>query len=280
MNKSVLSMIAVALPLFPVSLSAHFQTAYTEESALSTEDSQVTIEFVFTHPFEGGPVMEIGKDEQGNVSHFKDIYVINKGNKKTVTESLVEKSYEGPGEGAESASGFVLDYTLRGLGDFVFAAEPEPYWEEEEGLYIQQYTKLILNRGGVPTDWDQPAGMPVEIMPLNQPYAVWTGNVFRGVVKMKQGEEYVPVPNAEVEVEYLNWDLEGGKFANGPKVNHPQESFITQTIYTNQSGEFSYGIPRSGWWGFAAINLIDGVTHKERPVEVGAVLWVEAKDMN
>ncbi len=46
----------------------------------------------------------------------------------------------------------------------------------------------------------QPIRMPgsadpplVEIIPLDKPYALWTGNVFRGVVTCK-GE---PVPDAE-----------------------------------------------------------------------------------
>jgi cobalt/nickel transport protein len=71
---------------------------------------------------------------------------------------------------------------VRSLGDHIFVLEPEPYLETEENVYIQQFTKLIVNVGGVPGNWAEPQGLPVEAQPLSKPYANWTGGVFRALV--------------------------------------------------------------------------------------------------
>ncbi len=88
----------------------------------------------------------------------------------------------------------------RSLGDYTFVLKPAPYYEEQEDKYIQQITKTVVNIGGLPGAWDEPLGLPVEIVPLDKPYANWVGGVFRAVV-LSGGE---PVPHAEVEVEFLN----------------------------------------------------------------------------
>ncbi|HIJ20835.1 MAG TPA: DUF4198 domain-containing protein, partial [Deltaproteobacteria bacterium] len=43
-------------------------------------------------------------------------------------------------------------------------------------------------------------------------------------------------------------------------------------------GVFTYAAPRSGWWGFAALNTSDEKMKHEgqdKDVEIGAVLWVQ-----
>ena len=100
--------------------------------------------------------------------------------------------------------------------------------------------------GGFPTDWDSEIGLPAEIVPLDKPYALWTGNVFRGIVK--GGGK--PVPYAEIEVEYMNPRplTDKNAFAKEASVEAPQDAFVTMTIKANVNGEFSFGIPRAGWW--------------------------------
>ncbi len=109
----------------------------------------------------------------------------------------------------------------------------------------------------------------MEMRPLTRPYGLWTGNVFQGVV-LKDGQ---PVPFADVEVEFLNKD---------GKVKVPLAAFETQAIKADTNGTFTYGLPRAGWWGFAA--LIDGGKRTapdgtESDTELGALIWVHARDM-
>jgi cobalt/nickel transport protein len=63
----------------------------------------------------------------------------------------------------------------RSLGDYVFVFQPAPYLEKQEDKFIQQFTKTMVNVGGVPGNWAEPVGLPTEIVPLDKPYANWTG---------------------------------------------------------------------------------------------------------
>ena len=95
--------------------------------------------------------------------------------------------------------------------------------------------------------------------------SLYAGNLFQGIVKL----DGKPVPYAEVEVEYYNQDK---------KAEAPTDYMITQTIKADENGVFSYAAPRSGWWGFAALNEADYTlpdpSGKAKPVELGAVLWI------
>ena len=48
-----------------------------------------------------------------------------------------------------------------------------------------------------------------------------------------------------------------------------------------ENGVFTYAAPKSGWWGFAALNPADfKLKHKgkDKDVELGAVIWVKFHD--
>jgi len=169
-------------------------------------------------------------------------------------------------------STWTAPYTVKRPGDHVFFVEPAPYWEPAEQKFIIHYTKVVVNAMGLEEGWDEPLGLPVEIIPLVRPYGLWTGNQFRGIV-MRAGK---PVPFAEIEVEYYNAP---GK----PAVKAPADPFVTQVIKADANGVFSYTMPRAGWWGFAA--LVDGDTQlkgpdgKDKDVELGGLMWVRTVDM-
>ena len=155
-------------------------------------------------------------------------------------------------------------------GDYVVYVEPEPYWEAAEEKMIVHYAKVVVDVLGAEKGWDALVGLPVEIEPLVRPYGLWTGNIFRGIVRY-HGK---PVPFARVEVEYYN---EGGR------VKPPRDAFVTQVIKTDANGVFSYAMPRAGWWGFAA--LVTGEERMKNPqgklveVELGGLMWVKTVDM-
>jgi cobalt/nickel transport protein len=161
-------------------------------------------------------------------------------------------------------------YAVKAPGDHVFYLEPAPYWEPAEEKMIVHYTKVVVNAFGEEEGWDAAVGFPVEIDPLVRPYGLWTGNLFRGVVK-KNGK---PVPFAEIEVEYYN---------EGKAVAIPADPFITQVIKADANGTFAYAMPKAGWWSFAA--LLDGDEKMPNPdgqavdVELGALIWIRCADM-
>lgn len=236
--------------------TAHFVVLLPDRDVVDASDRRpLSLELLFTHPMEQGPVMEMARPKQ--------VGVLIEGKKTDLGPSLE------PGK-REGKTVYALNHRFARPADYVFYVEPAPYWEPGERKWIVHYTKVVVSFGGAEQGWDAALGMPVEIEPLVRPYGLWTGNAFRGIVK-RNGR---PVPFATLEVEYNN---------AGRKVQPPSEAFITQVIKADGQGVFSYSIPKAGWWGFAA--LVDGDQKLPAPdgqpadVELGGLIWVRAVDM-
>ncbi len=249
--------------------SAHFQIIYTPEMALK-EGGKIDLALVFSHPFDAGHTMDMGKPEQFFVIRSRGENPPQKTDLLKTLKPITWTSLTNSGKAWEA------EYSVRG-GDYMFCLVPEPYFEPEEEAYIKQNTKLIVNVGGEPGTWMEPVGLPAEIVPLSKPYDRWTGNVFQGKVLL-HGK---PVPGAEIEIEYLNHKplLDQKAFAKQAEVEAPQDSFALQTIYADSNGVFTFGIPRAGWWGFAALDLDPEYTYKGKKCSRDAVIWMQAVDM-
>lgn len=256
------------------SASAHFQMLYVEDSALD-RGGATDMALVFTHPFAGGPNMDMGPPRAFYVVHQRG----DEGEleRTDLMEHLTDATWTGAVNSAVAYRAHLPREIVRSLGDYVFALEPEPFYEEGEDKYIQQFTKLVMNVGGVPGNWSEPLGLPAEIRLLNKPYANWTGGVFRGVV-LSGGE---PVPYAEIEIEYVNFapDLEANAFSPEPAAEAPHPSFGTMSILADADGEFSIGLPKAGWWGVCALDVGPVKEHEGKPLSQDAVLWIQATDM-
>jgi cobalt/nickel transport protein len=233
---------------------AHFGVIIPSDDIISKKDSKkINLQIKFMHPFEG---------EYMNMEKPKAFGVMIGGKKYDLTNTLNKRVVKG-------FSTWEATYMIKRPGNYAFYVEPEPYWEPAEESFIIHYTKVIVNALGLEEGWDSEVGLKTEIVPLTRPYGLWAGNVFQGIVKV----DGKPVPYAEVEIEYYN---EGGK------VKAPDEPYITQVVKANANGVFTYAMPKSGWWGFAALNTADfKLKHegKEYPVEIGAVLWVKTREM-
>jgi cobalt/nickel transport protein len=278
MKKILASLVVMSMILCAPAAFAHFQMIYTPKSALGEGDSsKIPMILVFTHPFEAGHTMSMGLDANGDVQPPKMFSVVNKGATKDLLDTLEQITFKSL---TNDGVGYETEYRLKGMGDFVFCLDPGPYYEGAEDIYIQQITKVIVNKGGAPTDWDAEVGLPVEIVPLDKPYALWTGNVFRGVVMRKEGDAMVHVPFAENEVEYMNHDIAGHSFVEAAKVEAPNDNFVTMGIKANKDGEFSFGIPKAGWWGFCALGAGGELEHEGKELSMDAVIWIQAVDID
>lgn len=255
--------------------AAHFQVLYTAETALETARGETQLVAIFTHPAHGGPSMAMAEPQA--------FYVVSQRGEDAEPQrtDLMGRlkpidwhGADGPVRAYEAA---LPRATVRSIGDYVFVLEAGHYYEANEDKYIQQLTKMMVNVGGVPGNWADPVGLAAEILPLDKPYANWTGGVFRGVV-LSDGK---PVPNAELEVEYINHapELDARRFAAEPHVKLPQSSFGTMGIRANERGEFTIGLPRAGWWGICALGVGPDTEHDGKPLSQDAVLWVQVKDM-
>jgi len=161
-----------------------------------------------------------------------------------------------------------LDYPIKRPGVYMFYMVPQPYWEPTEDCFIVHLTKTVVTAFGDDEGWDAELGLKTEIVPLSKPYGLYAGNLFQGIVKM----DAKAIPFAEVEVEYYNRERQ---------FHAPTDYMVTQTIKADGNGVFTYATPRSGWWGFAALNTADYTLKHEgqdKDVELGAVIWVYFHD--
>ena len=266
--------LALALSVLWVSSSfAHFQMLYTPESALE-KGATIELREVFTHPFADEHTMDMGKQHDSKtLAPVEAFYVINKDRKKDLLNTLKSITWTG---NHNSAAAYKSQYKAKRMGDHLFVLKPAPYYEAGEDIYIQQISKMIVNVAGAPTDWDKELGLKAEIVPLIKPYAIWTGSTFTGIVK-SNGEA---VPFAEIEVEYLNRDVNLDTNAMGKtRVEAPQDSFVTIGIKADKDGKFTFGLPKAGWWGFCALGAGSDKEYKGKELSQDAVIWVQVTDM-
>lgn len=218
--------------------------------AMITEkpQSKLSVDIAFAHPFG-----RQGMDMEKPVS----VFVVVDGKKTELTGALTPIKYF-------DRDAWFLQYDVSRPGVYQFAVIPEPYYEAAEDKFIIHYPKTAVGAFGAEDGWDTPLGLPIEIIPLSRPFGNYAGNVFTGMA-IKDGK---PLANAVVEVENLNLE---GKFAA------PNPYFETQIVKTDASGVFNFGIPWSGWWGFAVLDESPNKISKDgaaKPVEIGGVLWI------
>lgn len=252
---------------------AHFMVVYTPEIALD-EGKPLDMRIVFTHPAEAGHTMNMGGVEE--------FYVVKQrgdsaAKKVDLMKYVKEITWKNPESSNPAFSAAIPKKEVRSMGDYIFVMKPGHYFEKEEGVYMQQIAKLILNVGGLPGNWADPVGLPCEIVPLIKPYGLWTGNVFKAQV-LSNGK---PAAGAEVEVEYMSHmpDLKANGMPAKCSVTYPHDCFVTQTIFTDADGYIIFGIPKAGWWGFAALGVGPETEYKGKELSQDAVIWVKAEDM-
>lgn len=232
---------------------AHFGMVIPSTNVVTQEDRSVQFTLSFSHPFEG-----IGMDLV-KPSRF---FVVSNESRQDLGPALKPAALMG-------YQAWQTLYRVTRPGVYHVVMEPTPYWEAAEDLSIIHYTKTIIAAYGADTGWNEPLGLATEIVPLIRPFANYSGNSFSGQVLLGGA----PVPGAEVEVEFYNQD---------GRLKAPTDYHITQVVKADQNGVFTFSCPRSGWWGFAALNEADYTLPdpdgRPKPVELGAVLWIYMDD--
>ena len=232
---------------------AHFGMILPDKSMVMQGDKpELEVTLAFCHPFEQNG-MDLARPKKFGVMAGKtNTDLLNTLQETKVLDKLAWKGV----------------YTIKKPGIYTFYYDPQPYWEQAENKYIIHQTKTYVAALGYEEEWDQEVGLKAEIIPLTRPFAIYTGNVFRGIAKFN-GK---PVPDADVEIEYWN---------PGKKVTAPNEYFNTLKVKTDKNGVFAFAPPAAGWWGFSAINEEKmSIKHegKMADAEYGGVLWVQVTD--
>lgn len=242
--------LALVLTLIASSTAfAHFGMLIPSDAMVMQEDNRtLNLELSFSHPME-----MVGMD----LVKPKVFGVMANGNNTDLLSALDETK-------VMDRAAWKSDYKVKRPGIYTFFMEPQPYWEPAEDCFIIHYTKTTVAAFGDDEGWDAELGLKTEIVPLTKPFGLYAGNLFQGIVKL----DGKAVPYAEVEIEYYNQDR---------KATAPTEYMVTQAVKADANGVFSYTAPRSGWWGFSALNTADYKLKQDgsdKDVELGAVLWV------
>lgn len=246
----VLSMMVMALVLWAAPALAHFGMVIPSTDVVAQKDqANVVLTVAFAHPMEGNGMNMVMPKQFGVKNGDQKIDLL--GTLKSI-KVMDHQAWQG-------------HYTFKRPGVGLFYVVPQPYFEPAEDKFIQHLTKVVVPAFGEEEGWDEPIGLPAEIIPLSRPFGNYVGNVFTGKV-LVNGK---PAAGVDVEVEYYN---------EKKAYVAPNEYMNTQVVKTDANGVFTYAVPIAGWWGFAALtdapNTIkkDGV---EKKVEVGAVMWAK-----
>ncbi len=249
MKLYTISLLHIFLLLFNVSSgSAHFGMLIPEHPVVDATNRSIQLDISFSHPFEGHG-MDLAKPAQ--------LHITTNGSRVNLLPTLKESTIM-------KHRGWTANFDVTRPGVYHVVMEPVPYWEPTEDLSIIHYTKVIIPAFGSDSGWDQPVGLPTEIIPLLRPFGNYAGNTFVGKV-LVNGKI---AAGAEVEVEYYNQDQ---------TVTAASDYHITQVIKADDNGVFTFSCPKPGWWGFAALSEADYTLKnpqgEEKGVELGAVLW-------
>lgn len=198
----------------------------------------------------------------------QEFYVVHRGKKIDLMPTLKPITFKGA---SNEAAAFDATLPIKRSGDYVMVVKPEPYLEESEDIYIQQITKSFVNNNEVPTDWMNELGLETEIIPLNRPTNIVAGSTFTGRV-LSEGK---PAAGVEIEIEYMA--AEPNMATNSPKepTAEPMPGGAIVAI-SDENGYFTFGIPKAGFWGFAALGSGPVKKHEGKELSQDAVLWIRA----
>lgn len=227
----------------------HFGMVIPTTNILTQKQRSLDLAVSFSHPFE-----LVGMD----MAKPAKFYVVKDGKVTDLLETIKPATVMGH-------KAWSTRFRAKRPGVYQLVMEPTPYWEPAEDLSIIHYTKTIIGAYGADTGWDTPVGLPTEIVPLLRPFGNYAGNSFTGQVLIK-GKAAAHV---YVEVEFYNED---------GTVQAVSDYHIAQVIKTDSNGVFNFTCPQAGWWGFSALSEADyslkDPEGKDKPVELGAVLWI------
>ena len=90
-----------------------------------------------------------------------------------------------------------------------------------------------------------------------------------------EGGEYVERP---IEIEYVAAAPDIDSFAASAPTVQPMSGGSLVAI-SDENGYFTFGVPKAGWWGFAALGSGPATEHDGKELSQDAVLWINAYDM-
>ena len=181
-----------------------------------------------------------------------------------------------PGAGNIGGGGFMVIHLSDGTNTSIDYREKAPLtateflYQDSLGNFLPEKSQFGVTSSGVP---GSVAGL---IYALKKYGSLSLTEVIQPAIDLARNGfilEFRLAKSFENEIEYFNKDK---------KSKAPNDYFVTQVVKANKNGVFTYVVPRAGWWGFAGLNTSNKkikFNGEEKDVEIGAVLWIEFKEM-
>ena len=239
---------------------AHFQVYWPQTAGCYAKPAEtITWRYFWGHPFE----MLIS-------DALPPKFFIFTPQKQKENQTAKEITLKDPVSGQDRRA-YELEYQPPGPGVYYLCLESPPYFILEDEVFWQDYVKEPLHVL-TPKGWDQPVGLPVEIIPLTRPYGWPAGSVFKGQAVVKN----LALTRATVEIEKFS-----GVFV--PRDRFPKDRLgaengplLTRVTKTDHMGYFVCTLDSPGWW-IISVSAPGGKKVHERktyPVEMRGCLWV------
>ncbi len=137
-----------------------------------------------------------------------------------------------------------LQYRSRRIGDTWIVAHTPMSWSDHDSTFTETTVRTIIHQG-LSRGWETPLGLPLEIVPLNQPYGLLPGDTLRFEV-LYEGK---PLADAKIYAE---------KYYDPPlKKPYPSDTLLTRTSRTDRNGIATVSLHSPGWWVLFTLNELD-----------------------
>lgn len=259
------------LGILSVSFADYTQSLYTKDLSLNSARS-VDLIIANIQAYTSGAPLDIGLQKDGNKSKIEKFFVVQKTIRKDLLSTLLPVQLEQNGKKVRAYS---TKYKASAMGDHLFVAVGAPFYSYIEGVYIQQFTKTVLNIAGKPSDWDLELGLDAEIVPLSKPYAISKGGSFSAMVKASG----IPVPYAHIQAELLGFefDLKNKKMSSSKLDQNAHQSMKTLEFKADKNAQFTLHLAQKGQWSICAKGIGHKKDYKEHELSQDGCIWVEVK---
>lgn len=128
-----------------------------------------------------------------------------------------------------------LDYQSSRVGDTWIVFHLPRAWTDHDRAWSETTVRTLVHHG-LARGWETPLGLPLEIVPLNQPYGMIAGDT----VRMQLLASGKPLPATKIFAE---------KYYRPPmKEPFPPDELITRTVRTDNDGVAAITLHSPGWW--------------------------------
>ncbi len=137
-----------------------------------------------------------------------------------------------------------IKYRSRRVGDTWIVAHVPMTWSKHDSTFTETTVRTVIHQG-LSRGWETPLGLPLEIVPLNQPYGLLPGDSFR----MELLHEGKPLVGAKIYAE---------KYYEKPlQKPYPSEALLTRTSRTDRNGIANINLHSAGWWVLFTVHELD-----------------------